>query len=110
MQGRVGMNVDSRVHAMAAHHSAVAPEAAGVHESDARPGRVRQQPHLRRQRVLALPLVNTQRGQPELAPGGDVRCASASVDLSKRVYDPQKVVAFQGRTASNHGTGGLHEA
>ena len=44
-----------------AHHPAVAPEAAGVHEADARPGRVRQQPHLRRQRVLALPLIDAQR-------------------------------------------------
>ena len=40
---------------MSAHHPAVAPEAAWVGKADARPGRVGQQPDLRRCRVHAIP-------------------------------------------------------
>jgi hypothetical protein len=66
-----------------AHHPAVAPEAARVQHAHARPGLVGQQPHLRRQRVHAVPGVDAQHGQPELAPAGDVGGAPARVDLRR---------------------------
>ena len=64
-----------------AHHAAVAPEAAGVDPADACPARVRQHPEFRRSGVEAVPGVAAQRGQPELAPGGDVRRTFPAVYL-----------------------------
>jgi hypothetical protein len=53
------------------HHAAVAPEAARVQKAHARLPAIRKQPHLRVERVHAVPRVDAEHGQPELAPVGD---------------------------------------
>ena len=64
-----------------AHHTAMAPEAAGMHIADASPLAVRQKPHFRIQRILPLPLKDAQNRKPEFAPGSNVGSTTISVDL-----------------------------
>ena len=80
-QGEAWLRVRSSVGAQGTHHAAVTPEAAGVEQADASPGGVRQQPHLRRQRVHALPRVAAQHSQPQLGPAGGHHGAALPQDL-----------------------------
>lgn len=65
------------------HHSAVAPEAAGVSQAYARPCGIGQQPDLRRRWIHAVPRVAAQDCQPELAPGCDVCRSTMLMDLCR---------------------------
>jgi len=62
-------------------HAAVAPEPPRVDVTDAGPLVVRQQPHLRRQGVEAVPREHAEDGKPELAPRGHRVGAAPRMDL-----------------------------
>lgn len=63
------------------YHAAVAPHAPWMHKAHPRPLAVGQQPQLRGDGVEAVPGVDAQHGQPKLAPGRRVGCASIGGDL-----------------------------
>mmetsp|Transcript_19286 Transcript_19286/g.34852 ORF Transcript_19286/g.34852 Transcript_19286/m.34852 type:complete len:213 (-) Transcript_19286:632-1270(-) len=76
------------------HHAAVAPEATRMQVADAGPATVRQEPHLRSQRVHAHPVVHAQHGEPKLAPTRDKGCAATTMD--------------PGTSSNRHGVFGRH--